>query len=377
MVELIVLNIGLQSGILQPRVFAMFVIEALVLTFMTTPLTLLIYPPDRRSFHSGVKPEIKKALDDGESQKGRTTTAAIPISDLNQDIVSKTRIAVVLQKLEHLSPLMTMTKLLEPTTTAGSKAIRAAFSALRLMDLSDRTSAVMYGSVAVEELLKRDPLVVAFKTFARLHQVSITATTLSVVPQEEFAAKISEKANEEADLILIPWNTQLNPVIEAGVAATSKLPRQDSFSGGYNPFEAVFGRGGNMAGYSTEKASVVYAQFVRKVFSLSLVDVALFVEGDMAEARPEEGDEIHNTALREGHHLYLPWFGGPDDRLALNIVIQLCSNPAVHATVVRWSKTEPEDPEGVPTAEENEAINGATVHSVRRLSSGFHVLTAS
>jgi len=42
LVELIVLNVGLSAGILSQRVFSMFVLEALVLTFMTTPLVMWV-----------------------------------------------------------------------------------------------------------------------------------------------------------------------------------------------------------------------------------------------------------------------------------------------------------------------------------------------
>jgi len=41
LVELIVLNIGLDLGILSPRIFAMTVIMALITTFMTSPLLSL------------------------------------------------------------------------------------------------------------------------------------------------------------------------------------------------------------------------------------------------------------------------------------------------------------------------------------------------
>ena len=45
LVELVVLNIGLDIGIISPALFAMMVIMALVTTFMTTPLLKLIYRP--------------------------------------------------------------------------------------------------------------------------------------------------------------------------------------------------------------------------------------------------------------------------------------------------------------------------------------------
>jgi hypothetical protein len=46
LVELIVLNVGLQAGILSQKVFTIFVVMALVTTFLTTPITtFLCYLP--------------------------------------------------------------------------------------------------------------------------------------------------------------------------------------------------------------------------------------------------------------------------------------------------------------------------------------------
>jgi nucleotide-binding universal stress UspA family protein len=45
LMELIVLNIGLELGVIGPTLFTMMVVMALVTTFMTTPLLRLIYPP--------------------------------------------------------------------------------------------------------------------------------------------------------------------------------------------------------------------------------------------------------------------------------------------------------------------------------------------
>jgi Kef-type K+ transport system membrane component KefB/nucleotide-binding universal stress UspA family protein len=47
LMELIVLNIGLDLGVISPTLFTMMVLMALVTTFMTTPLLHLIYPPER------------------------------------------------------------------------------------------------------------------------------------------------------------------------------------------------------------------------------------------------------------------------------------------------------------------------------------------
>eukprot|EP01114_Cavostelium_apophysatum_P020183 TRINITY_DN6698_c0_g2_i1.p1 TRINITY_DN6698_c0_g2~~TRINITY_DN6698_c0_g2_i1.p1 ORF type:complete len:497 (-),score=112.18 TRINITY_DN6698_c0_g2_i1:1097-2587(-) len=47
LVELIVLNVGLDVGVLNTKIFTMFVIMALVTTFMTTPIVYFLYIKDR------------------------------------------------------------------------------------------------------------------------------------------------------------------------------------------------------------------------------------------------------------------------------------------------------------------------------------------
>lgn len=48
LMELVILNIGLDIGVISPALFAMMVVMALVTTFMTTPLLDLIYPAQSR-----------------------------------------------------------------------------------------------------------------------------------------------------------------------------------------------------------------------------------------------------------------------------------------------------------------------------------------
>ncbi len=45
LMELVILTIGLELGVLTPALFAMFVIMAVATTFMTTPLMRMLYPP--------------------------------------------------------------------------------------------------------------------------------------------------------------------------------------------------------------------------------------------------------------------------------------------------------------------------------------------
>jgi Kef-type K+ transport system membrane component KefB len=54
LMELVILNVGLDIGVISPALFAMMVLMALVTTFMTTPLLGWLYPAARTNV---VRPE--------------------------------------------------------------------------------------------------------------------------------------------------------------------------------------------------------------------------------------------------------------------------------------------------------------------------------
>lgn len=349
LVELIVLNVGLQAGILDARTFSMFVVHALVLTFMTTPLTLLWYPP---KYHT-------RATVVGDALNGLPTLRMD-----SSDEAPKTNFSVVLNKVDHLPAVMTLTQLLqspapsrrEPSLASGSEpnekdkmalvsAVTPAsitINALRLIELTERTSAVMKSQEA-DTLVHRDSIISVFRTFGRLNRIPVSAA-LSVVNQDEFSMRVANHARETgAQMVIIPWSS--------GAHAPSAALDDQAVT--YNPFDGMFS---NM----NKASSIVYSQFVRKVFAESPSDVALFVDRGHA-AGPDKG---------YGHHIFLPFFGGPDDRLALRFVVQLCSNPLISATVVRLNKTDGNNLAAVDSIDAakaalaNSAVNQPTMHSV-------------
>jgi hypothetical protein len=120
------------------------------------------------------------------------------------------------------------------------------------------------------------------------------------------------------------------------------------------PFDSLF--------RADRSTSLVHSQFVREVFAQAGTNVALLFG--------------HAPfGVREQTNLFLPFFGGPDDRLALDFVVQLCGNPRVCATVIRLMKRDVEADISVPEAahiagdndktKEYGRANPATVTSLR------------
>ncbi|KAF8868527.1 Sodium/hydrogen exchanger family-domain-containing protein, partial [Gymnopilus junonius] len=348
LVELIVLNVGLSAGILSPRVFSMFVLEALVLTFMTTPLVTFLYPPHLRRRSSD------KGPDDDEATLQRPSP--------DQDGAFKTRFTVVLDKLEHLPSMMALLRLVKPIPTLITT------QALRLIELSDRVSAVMKGSVP-NSLLLTDPMLSIFRMFGQLSRINVSPS-LSVATFDDLASSVVEHArNFESDMILLPWLPPIHDALRdhhldhhSPPATPKDMSRGPSRERSRGPPQARFplppimnvtsssghATPGGGSTSSSNSASVIHSQFVRGVFAKAKTDVALFVDQQTVDPAsfssaleaPIEGGGGLSNCTGNAEHVFLPFFGGPDDRLALEFVVQLCASPTMRGTVVRITKSE-------------------------------------
>ncbi|OSD06190.1 hypothetical protein PYCCODRAFT_1450191 [Trametes coccinea BRFM310] len=359
LVELIVLNVALSAGILSQRVFSMFVLEALILTFMTTPAVTLLYPPKYRkrltdlegadSPASGVEAQWQ---DSGASGRGG-------------EVVQKTRFTVVLDKLEHLPGMMALTQLVLPSlpppayteaahganssdtfkssdaqANKGKQSALSAVSvdAIRLIELSDRTSDVMKSSMA-DSLITKDPALNIFSAFGALNGIRVN-NSLAIVTFDDLGSSVTEHAQRQrSQLVLVPWLPPLYSGDTGSQRSTDASGTRDNHSPGgspnlaspriaqlQNPLEALF----RSSAPENANTSVLHSQFVRNLFASAKTDVALFVDRHMSE-----GDQLPAAST---YRLFVPFFGGPDDRLALEFAVQLCANPRVSAMVVRMTK---------------------------------------
>ncbi|KAK0467114.1 Sodium/hydrogen exchanger family-domain-containing protein [Desarmillaria tabescens] len=332
LVELIVLNVGLSAGILTQRVFSMFVLEALTLTFATTPLVTFFYPQECRVRVAATGANFNN-VSGGLEEGGSSRTSRASEAGL-----SKTRFTVVLDKLEHVPGMMVMAQLIQPSIHAIStsdnnasgtkksmmklKSAGPSIEALRLIELSDRTSAVMKSSAA-ESILLSDPLLSIFKMFGQLNDLVIS-TALSIVPYDDLSQSVADNARDSgSEMIMLPWlspSTSHDSYLLENMVTTKSPPN--------NPFESLF-----RTNAPTDQSAVIHSHFVRGVFAHSKTDVALFV--DLSTP---------GMPIGSSHHIFLPFFGGPDDRLALDFVAQLCENPKTTATIVRVTKRDVEVP---------------------------------
>lgn len=229
---------------------------------------------------------------------------------------------------------------------------RVSVDALRLIELTERTSMLMKSAVT-DELIRTDPLLTMYRTFGDLHDLNISSS-LSIVSQDRYARAVADHASMHfSDMIVLSWIAPGAPG-QGLTAPLSVVPGHSGSGGGeqpstpaaaaessgggmYNPFDGLFRTSNTPTDMPI--TSNTNAQFVRRVFAESTVDVALYVDRSYLRTNGLVG--AGQSGMKQ--HILLPFFGGPDDRLALAFIMQLCAHPGITATIVRVTKTEPTD----------------------------------
>lgn len=364
LVELIVLNIGLQAKILSQRTFTIFVVMALVTTFATTPLTAALYPPGyQRKLEAWKRGEIE--WESGKPINGNEGEAdGVVLRPENRKIKD----LLVYLRLDHMPTLLALVSLLAskpsntkkrahpsrgkiekeqedvPTLGELQRMKPLQLHGVRLLELTERGSAVMKVS-EVEEATLFDPVLNAFRVLSEFYNMAVSGEVV-IAPSHSFSDVLTNRAADEpTDLLLLPWS-------ETGRMSESI---------------ATLNSGAN-----EEIASEAYANFVASTLSSATCDVAIFVNkgfsGTLKQRAPTANRSMSAISLRRtnsehqtapqadrSHHIFMPFLGGADDRAALRLVLQLLENPEVTVTIVHFTPDIRRNSAGSATVEDHSA----------------------
>ncbi|KAL8783192.1 MAG: hypothetical protein Q9213_004821 [Squamulea squamosa] len=343
LVELIVLNIGLQAKILSTRTFTIFVVMALVTTFSTTPLTLAFYPPwYQKKLHAWKRGEI----DWDGNLLGQDTQSidSDPITTEKQH-ASDIRRLVVYLRLESLPSLFTFISLLggekparhtgrvHPSKVSGDEQPDETMApmtkrplqvhGLRMLELTERLSSVMKES-EIEEVATKDPVVNSFHSFGQLNNLA-TSGDVEIVPEGSYAATLAHSASDQgADMVLLPWSE--SGMLSETATTTVEHSRERMLQNGpHSNFLTSF----------LNQAPCHAAVFVNNNIN-SLAKKESLPFGPMKSRQSLRSNHgVSSAPLADrAHHILFPFFGGLDDRIALRFVLRLAQNPDVTATVI-------------------------------------------
>ena len=194
---------------------------------------------------------------------------------------------------------------------------------LRMLELTERLSSVMKESEA-DDWSHRDPVVNAFHTFGQLNNVAVSGE-VQFAPEAQYAALLGERASDHtSDMVLLPWS-ESGSLSEVATAPLGE---------------------GTQATFSNAS----YNSFVYDFFQSAPCNAAVFINNGFGAMPREEprpltrvatnlslrSTQLQATApLRDlSHHIFFPYVGSADDRVALRFVLRLARNPNVTATIL-------------------------------------------
>lgn len=340
LVELIVLNIGLQAKILTTRTFTIFVVMALITTFVTTPLTLSLYP---EWYRTRVEAWRRGEVDwDGNPVDSETDNTGSDISQQKARALSVQKVLVYL-RLDTLPGIFTFISLLGSGDVANSDNSKTHHAhenesenkpqpiknrpvevhGVRLVELTDRDSSVMKVS-EVQDYSFSDPIINTFRTVGHLNKLAVSGAVV-IAPEYAYAESVVAKARDSSsDFVLIPWS-------ETGGMSERQIPLLDD--------------------KSEKFATGPHSSFVSNILKNAKSHVGIFINNgfggpSLSQPKPgyisrsKSGNSIYRTndlamssAAEDGHHIFFPYFGGKDDQVALRLVLQLAKNPTITATI--------------------------------------------
>ncbi|KAM7531367.1 hypothetical protein LguiB_034777 [Lonicera macranthoides] len=275
LVELIVLNIGKDKGVLNDQTFAIMILMALFTTFITTPLVVAIYKPAKKLANA--------------KYKHRT------IQQTNMSTQLRTLVCF------HSSRnIPTLINLMEASRGIGKKGL--CVYAMHLMELSERSSAILMVHKARKNGLPfwnkgqnsdANQIIVAFEAFQNLSHVSIRPMT-AISPMSSMHEDICTSADtKKVAMIILPFH---------------KHQRLDG---------------------QLETTRAEFRNVNRRVLEHAPCSVGILVDRGL-------GGTTHISASNVDSVITVLFFGGPDDHEALAYGALMAGHPGISLVVVQF-----------------------------------------
>lgn len=186
LMELIVLNLGLDIGVISPTLFTMMVIMALFTTFMTTPLLQWIYPPEEFA---------KELIDAPDARDAPDVLDPPPASAARAEMFT----VLMCVSFDRTGPgMVTLASAL-----AGTAAERRRLYALRLIPPTDRNSFYLNQTPEQQGMTALSPLL------ARAEELEVQVKPLSFVSPRPSRDICNVADVKQADLVLLGWHKPL------------------------------------------------------------------------------------------------------------------------------------------------------------------------
>lgn len=193
-VEIVVLQVGLNAQIISQKTYSMFIFMALIDTFFTTPLTLWCYPASYRE-------KVQNWIEEKHSEKKAPVKSDSEVSD-NQKETEICRIILTVEDMESLSTDLLILGIF-------SQQCSVPIHAINIKTLTDRTADVLHASMMKEdssphEFNSLNSILSVLKIFCHYNKIPFTSEILYSLPENYIATLLDNSMTMKNDLFFIP-----------------------------------------------------------------------------------------------------------------------------------------------------------------------------
>lgn len=292
LVEIIVLNIGLESGVIDKKIFAILLLMAIVTTMLTAPMVIWLYPKDKQRKLAGYS---------------QATTIATISTHAPDNAPIEQKVLISIDQLAQIPAAMQLMGMITITPKAHVE-----IHAVHFLELTPRLSSVLRYWDA-DQWIHSDPVARVMQTFASFYQLNMY-TTLTVCKSEEFAAAVATQVDEDnSNIALIPW-------------------RWNDENGEDGPA---------IVKYLEQNTRSHQSDFIRRVFSKVPSNVAVVLDRGLGQKSSKvlvkmEGHLLNVPSKQTDREpsVYCVYSGGEDDNAVLELARNMQSNN-VRVTVIK------------------------------------------
>ncbi|KAJ0979466.1 hypothetical protein J5N97_014940 [Dioscorea zingiberensis] len=286
LVELIVLNIGKERKVLNEETFAIMVLMAIFTTFITTPAVMAVYMPARH-YHK---------QESGKLQRSTSSSSSPSFSTNPKEL----RILACVHGHRDVPSIINLVEIIR----GGTKKSPLKLYILHLVELTERSSSIIMAHRASRNGLpfrnplraaSRDEVAVAFTAYGSLGRVRVRPMTAvsAMATMHEDVCNVAE--DKRVALVVLPFHKHRAAGDEAGMENTGPWWRYVN----------------------------------QRVLKEAPCSVALLVDRGFGGERQVAPAEV-------AHGVCVVFFGGPDDREALELAGRMAEHPGVRVTAVRF-----------------------------------------
>ncbi|KAG2325783.1 hypothetical protein Bca4012_040275 [Brassica carinata] len=293
LVELIVLNIGKEKKVLNDETFAILVLMALFTTFITTPTVMAIYKPAR-----GTHRKLKDLSASEDSTK------------------EELRILACLHGPPNVSSLISVIESIRTTKMRQLKLF-----VMHLMELTERSSSIIMVQKARKNgfpFVQRyrhgechSNVIGGFQAYRQLGRVAVRPIT-AVSPLHTMHEDICHMAEtKRVTMIILPFHKRWN------------------VDHGHDHHRHQDGGDGNVP----ENVGHGWRLVNQRVLKNAPCSVAVLVDRGLGSIEAQSSSVDESNVVER---VCVIFFGGPDDREALELAGRMAEHPAVKVTVIRF-----------------------------------------